>query len=102
MIISSWNVNSIRARILNVQEYLKKFDPDVVLVQEIKTQDETYPYDDVKKIKYESYVFGQKSYNGVAILSKKKLDNIQKDIFKDKNKQSRIITAYSKWKSSRY
>ena len=93
MIISSWNVNSIRARILNVQEYLKKFDPDVVLVQEIKTQDETYPYDDVKKIKYEGYVFGQKSYNGVAILSKKKLDNIQKDIFKDKNKQSRIITA---------
>ena len=76
MIISSWNVNSIRARILNVQDYLKKFNPDVVLVQEIKTQDETYPYDDVKKIKYESYVFGQKSYNGVAILSKKKLDNI--------------------------
>ena len=53
MIISSWNVNSIRARILNVQEYLKKFDPDVVLVQEIKTQDETYPYDDVKKISSE-------------------------------------------------
>ena len=99
MIISSWNVNSIRARILNVQEYLKKFDPDVVLVQEIKTQDETYPYDDVKKIKYESYVFGQKSYNGVAILSKKNLDNIQKDIFKDKNKQSRIITADLKHKS---
>ena len=99
MIISSWNVNSIRARILNVQEYLKKFNPDVVLVQEIKTQDETYPYDDVKKIKYESYVFGQKSYNGVAILSKKKLDNIQKDIFKDKNKQSRIITANVKYKS---
>ena len=54
MIISSWNVNSIRARILHVQEYLNKFNPDVVLVQEIKTQDETYPYDDVKKIKYES------------------------------------------------
>ena len=99
MIISSWNVNSIRARILNVQEYLKKFNPDVVLVQEIKTQDETYPYDDVKKIKYESYVFGQKSYNGVAILSKKKLNNIQKDIFKDKNKQSRIITADIKYLS---
>ena len=99
MIISSWNVNSIRARILNVQEYLKKFNPDVVLVQEIKTQDETYPYDGVKKINYESYVFGQKSYNGVAILSKKKLDNIQKDIFKDKNKQSRIITADIKYKS---
>ena len=93
MIISSWNVNSIRARILNVQEYLKKFNPDIVLTQEIKTQEETYPFDDIKKLKYESYVFGQKSYNGVAILSKKKLDKIEKDIFKDKNKQSRIITA---------
>ena len=81
MIISSWNVNSIRARILNVQEYLKKFNPDIVLTQEIKTQEETYPFDDIKKLKYESYVFGQKSYNGVAILSKKKLDKIEKDIF---------------------
>ena len=59
----------------------------MVLVQEIKLKMK-YPYDDVKKIKYESYVFGQKSYNGVAIISKK-LDNIQKDIFKDKNKQSK-------------
>ena len=99
MIISSWNVNSIRARILNVQEYLKKFNPDIVLTQEIKTQEETYPFDDIKKLKYESYVFGQKSYNGVAILSKKKLDKIEKDIFKDKNKQSRIITADAKYKS---
>ena len=99
MIISSWNVNSIRARILNVQEYLKKFNPDIVLTQEIKTQEETYPFDDIKKLKYESYVFGQKSYNGVAILSKKKLDKIEKDIFKDKNKQSRIITADTKYKS---
>ena len=86
MIISSWNVNSIRARILNVQEYLKKFNPDIVLTQEIKTQEETYPFDDIKKLKYESYVFGQKSYNGVAILSKKKLDKIEKDIFKDYHK----------------
>ena len=62
-------------------------------MQEIKTPNETYPYDDIKSVKYESYVFGQKSYNGVAIISKTKLENIQNDIFKDKNKQSRIITA---------
>ncbi len=99
MIISSWNVNSIRARILNVQEYIKKFNPDILMVQEIKAQDENYPYEDLKPLKYESYVYGQKSYNGVAILSKKKLDNIDKDIFKDKNKQSRIITADVKYKS---
>ena len=93
MIISSWNVNSVRARIENIKEYLKKFSPDIVLMQEIKTPNETYPYDDIKSVKYESYVFGQKSYNGVAIISKTKLENIQNDIFKDKNKQSRIITA---------
>ena len=98
MIISSWNVNSVRARIENIKEYLKKFSPDIMMMQEIKTPDETYPYDDIKLLKYENYVFGQKSYNGVAIVSKKKLNNIQNDIFKDKNKQSRIISAEIKHK----
>ena len=60
MIISSWNVNSIRARILNVQEYLKKFNPDIVLTQEIKTQEETYPFDDIKKLCREAN-FNEKS-----------------------------------------
>ena len=68
------------------------------MMQEIKTPDETYPYDDIKNLKYENYVFGQKSYNGVAIISKKKLDGIKNDIFKDKNKQSRIISAEVKHK----
>ena len=93
MKIVSWNVNSVRARIANILDYIKQSKPDIIFLQEIKTQDETYPYDDVKKIKYESYVFGQKSYNGVAILSKKKLDNVKTDIIKDKLKQSRIISA---------
>ena len=93
MIISSWNVNSIRARIQNVKDYLNKFSPDIVFVQEIKTEDITFPYDEIKSLGYESYVFGQKSYNGVAILSKKKIGNIKNDIIKDKNKQSRIISS---------
>ena len=70
-----------------------------MMMQEIKTPDETYPYDDIKFLKYENYVFGQKSYNGVAIVSKKKLNNIQNDIFKDKYKQSRIISAEIKHKN---
>ena len=99
MIISSWNVNSVRARINNIREYLIKFSPDIIMIQEIKTPNETYPYDDIKSLKYENYVYGQKSYNGVAIISKKKLNNIQTDIFKDKNKQSRIISAELKHKN---
>jgi len=93
MLISSWNVNSVRARIENIKEYLNKFSPDILMMQEIKTPNVTYPYNDIKSVKYENYVFGQKSYNGVAIISKKKLNNIKSDIFKDKNKQSRIISA---------
>ncbi len=98
MIISSWNVNSVRARIENIKEYLNKFSPDILMMQEIKTPDETYPYKDIKSTKYENYVFGQKSYNGVAIISKNKLNNIQTDIFNDKNKQSRIMSAEVKHK----
>ena len=97
MIISSWNVNSIRARIENLKEYIRKFSPDVLMLQEIKTEDKNYPYDEIKSLKYESHVFGQKSYNGVAIISKEKLTNVKKDIFKDEKKQSRIIIAELKF-----
>ena len=93
MIISTWNVNSVRARIDNIQNYLKKFSPDIVVMQEIKTEDKNFPYEVFKKLSYECYVFGQKSYNGVAIASKKKLNNIKTDLIKDKLKQSRIISA---------
>ena len=97
MLISSWNVNSVRARIENIKEYLKKFSPDILIMQEIKTPNETYPYEDIQSLNYENYVFGQKSYNGVAIISKNKLNDIKNDIFKDKNKQSRIISASVKY-----
>ena len=93
MLISSWNVNSVRARIENIKEYIKKFSPDIIMMQEIKTEDVNFPYDDFKNLKYESYVYGQKSYNGVAIISKHKLENIKNDLIKDKLKQSRIISA---------
>ena len=102
MIISSWNVNSVRARIENIKEYLKKFSPEILMMQEIKTPNESYPYKDIQSLKYENYVFGQKSYNGVAIISRNKLYNIQNDFFNDKNKQSRIISAELKHKKKKY
>ena len=93
MLISSWNVNSVRARILNIKEYLKKFSPDILMIQEIKTEDKNYPYEEIKSLNYNSYVFGQKAYNGVAILSKEKISDLKNDIINDKKKQSRIIKA---------
>ena len=93
MIISSWNVNSVRARIDNIIDYIKDSKPDVLLLQEIKTQEETFPKEIFKDIGYDSYIFGQKSYNGVAIISKFKIENININFIKDELKQSRIITG---------
>ncbi len=98
MIIASWNVNSVRARIDNIKKYLKKFSPDILVMQEIKTEDQNFPYNDFSSLDYESHVFGQKSYNGVAIISKPKLENVRFDLIKDKLKQSRIISAEIKYK----
>ena len=98
MLISSWNVNSVRARVENIKNYLFKFKPDILMMQEIKTEDINFPYDDFSTMNYESHVFGQKSYNGVAIISKGKLKNIRTDLIKDKLKQSRIISAEVEYK----
>ena len=98
MKIISWNVNSVRARIENIKNYIKDSDPDILLLQEIKTQNENFPTDEFKNLGYVSYVFGQKSYNGVAIISKNELNNINLNFIKDDLKQSRIITADLKFK----
>ncbi len=98
MKIVTWNVNSIRARIENIKLYLSSSKPDIVLLQEIKTQDATYPYEDIKKLGYISYVSGQKSYNGVAILSKKKVREINILLPGDTAKQARIISTKIKIK----
>jgi exodeoxyribonuclease-3 len=98
MKISSWNVNSVRARIDNIKDYLNKFSPNILLMQEIKTEEKNFPFNEFEDLGYHSYVFGQKSYNGVAIISKKKLENVSTDIIKDKLKQARTISAEFEFK----
>ena len=71
MIISSWNINSVRIRTENIEKYINKINPDILMFQEIKCEDDKFPYEFFKNKKYNCYVFGQKSYNGVAIISKK-------------------------------
>ena len=93
MKIISWNVNSVRARITNILEYIKDTLPDILFLQEIKTQEESFPYEDFKNAGYVSHVFGQKSYNGVAIISKVKIENLKKDFIKDDLNQARIISG---------
>jgi len=101
MKIISWNVNSVRARIENIKNYIKDSTPDLLLLQEIKTQNENFPSDEFKSLGYTSYIYGQKSYNGVAIISKHELDNINNNFIKDDLNQSRIITAELKLKKKK-
>ena len=99
MKISSWNVNSVRARITKVLEYLEYSKPDILMIQEIKTEEKNFPFNDFKNLGYESHVFGQKSYNGVAFLSRVNIDKINIKFIKDQNDQSRIIVGNIKNKS---
>ena len=78
MKIISWNVNSVRARINYVNELLQTEKPDFLCLQETKIIDSEFPNKNFTELGYFSYFFGIPSYNGVAILSKKKFINIEK------------------------
>jgi|TARA_B100000809_G_scaffold222592_1_gene231684 exodeoxyribonuclease-3 len=68
--IATWNVNSIRTRLPLILQWLKEHNPDVVCLQETKVEDAQFPVWELQQAGYESVFSGQKSYNGVAILSK--------------------------------
>lgn len=76
MKIVTWNVNSIRARLTNITDWLKANQPDVVLLQETKCQDHDFPLEAIEDCGYNVALHGQKSYNGVAILSKHRIEDV--------------------------
>ena len=70
MKVATWNVNSIRARLERLVAFLRRHDPDVVCLQETKVTDDAFPSEDLAELGYRSTPVGQKTYNGVALLSK--------------------------------
>ncbi len=76
MIIATFNVNSVRAHIQNILDWIKEFSPDVILMQEIKCETNAFPYMEFEDAGYNVKVFGQKSYNGVAILSRYSIEDV--------------------------
>lgn len=77
MKIVSWNVASIRARMPALEAFLKNYNPDIVFLQEIKITQDIFPFHDFQEKRYHAVICGQKSYNGVAILSKEPLSNVK-------------------------
>ncbi len=76
MKLATWNVNSVRTRMPSITKWLQSAAPDVVCLQEIKCQDEQFPFFEFEALGYNCAVHGQKSYNGVAVLSKFKIEEV--------------------------
>ncbi len=94
MKIATWNINGIKARIDNVQTWLKEAEPDVVCLQEIKSVDENFPAEIFEDLGYNVAVHGQKSFNGVALLSKHPIDDVTRGLAGDDgDEQARYIEA---------
>jgi exodeoxyribonuclease-3 len=91
--VASFNVNSIRARLGIILDWLKKESPDVLCLQETKCQDAEFPHRSFEDMRYHLVFRGQKSYNGVAILSKTPLKNIRIGFDKHESEGTRLITA---------
>ncbi|MBH63215.1 MAG: exodeoxyribonuclease III [Alphaproteobacteria bacterium] len=92
MKIATWNVNSIKARLPHVIDYLRDEVPDVVLLQETKVVDEAFPALEIEDLGYNVTAHGQKTYNGVAILSKQPIDDVMRGLpGDDSDEQARYV-----------
>ena len=80
MKIVTWNINGVRARIDNLLHWLQEANPDIVCLQEIKTLDEGFPRFEVEALGYHVETLGQKGFNGVAILSKLRFDEVNRGL----------------------
>lgn len=98
--IITWNVNSINARLENCIKFLKEYKPDIALLQELKCETEKFPYMEIEDLGYNVAAHGQKTYNGVAILSKYPLDDIVKGIPDFEDESARYIEAIASLEDS--
>ena len=94
MRIATWNVNSINARLATVERWVEQEQPDVVCMQELKCMDEKFPAEPFERLGYNIAVHGQKTYNGVAILSKRPLEDVRRSLpGDDSDDHARYIEA---------
>jgi len=93
MKIASWNVNSIKVRLPQVLKWLKSADADVLAIQETKTLDENFPKQEIESAGYKVVFSGQKTYNGVAIISKYPASDIVTELGNFADPQRRVMFA---------
>lgn len=91
--IATWNVNSLSVRLPQVIDWLAANPVDALCLQELKLTDEKFPFKDLEAVGYHSAAFGQKTYNGVAILSRTPISDVVKNITGFADEQSRVIAG---------
>lgn len=93
MQLATWNVNSLKVRLPQVLDWLAARPVDVLCLQELKLEDKVFPADAFSEIGYHSVYMGQKTYNGVAILSKQPASDIQYNLPNLQDEQKRLLAA---------
>ena len=93
MKIATWNVNSLGVRLPQVLDWLAANQPDVLCMQETKLPDDKFTHAEFKAVGYESEWFGQKTYNGVALISKTPATDVARNIFGFDDDQTRVIAG---------
>ena len=96
--VITWNVNSVRSRLEQLLLLLKNESPSAVLLQEIKCEDHIFPLKEIEEMGYNVAIFGQKSYNGVAILSKEPLEDVKRGFHNFETVEARYIEAVTYFK----
>ena len=94
MKIATWNINSVRARTERLAAWLKASQPDVMFLQELKCTDEQFPRAEVEALGYHCETYGQKTYNGVAVISKEKPEAVARGLSDGvDDDQARLLSA---------
>ena len=93
MKIASWNVNSLKVRLPQVLQWMATEQPDVLALQETKVTDDNFPADEIRAAGYQVCYSGQKTYNGVAIVSRTKPEEVVTDPTQVPDEQRRILAA---------
>ena len=94
MRVATWNINGVKARLESLTRWLGEAEPDVVCLQEIKSLDETFPAAEIERLGYNVATHGQKGFNGVALLSKRPLEDVRRGLpGADDDSQARFIEA---------
>ena len=93
MRLATWNINGIRARLQFVERWLAERRPDIVGFQELKTEEQEFPFDELARCGYHSLIHGQKAWNGVAVLSREPVELLHAGLPGHEDDGSRLIAV---------